>query len=156
MSDEELLLKALSNQKRADIFQFIRNQAFLIKNDLLVHFKMHRAGLDHHLDLLTKAGLIGIHEMNIKGKKYVFVFAKAKIQITVTPVESSEIKEVLPSELTVEKFIKIEINDIAVVGATRNFPLAVREENSRPDLWLCGVDFRVSIGFGLKSQHSGF
>ncbi|MFX1538578.1 MAG: hypothetical protein ACFFDI_30690 [Promethearchaeota archaeon] len=107
MAEREALLKALSNQKRLEIFRFIQEHKIVIKNDLIKHFEMHRAGLDHHLELLINAGLIEILEVTIKNKKYVFVFAIADFQLTITPLDTVQIKEIIPQELSEEKFEKL-------------------------------------------------
>ncbi|MFX0065590.1 MAG: hypothetical protein ACFFC7_25745 [Candidatus Hermodarchaeota archaeon] len=107
MAERELLLKALSNQKRREIFRFIQEHKIVIKNELIKHFEMHRAGLDHHLELLINAGLIETQEVTIKNKKYVFAFAIADFQLTITPLETAQMKEIIPQELSVETFERL-------------------------------------------------
>ncbi|MFX0091852.1 MAG: hypothetical protein ACFFBD_08835 [Candidatus Hodarchaeota archaeon] len=104
MTETEILLKALSNQKRLEIFRFIREQKIVIKNEVLTHFQMHRAGLDHHLDLLADAGLIELHEITIKNKKYVFLYANADFQIKIAPLETAKLRDFLPQNLSSETF----------------------------------------------------
>jgi DNA-binding transcriptional ArsR family regulator len=103
----ETILKAISNKKRLDIFNYILNEKFLIKTELITHFELQRAGLDFHLSALEEAGLIGLFEMKIKGRKYVFVYPKATWRINLEVLEISSLQDLLPSELIEADFPKL-------------------------------------------------
>ena len=100
----ETILKAISNKKRLEIFNYIVNEKFLIKTDLITHFNLQRAGLDFHLTALKEAGLIGLLEIKIKGRKYVFVYPKATWRIDLDLVETNSLQDFLPSELVENDF----------------------------------------------------
>ena len=103
----ETILKAISNKKRLEIFRYIVDEEFLIKTQLITHFSLQRAGLDFHLTALEEAGLIGLLEIKIKGRKYVFVYPKATWRIDLDLVETNSLPEFLPSELVVKDFPKL-------------------------------------------------
>jgi DNA-binding transcriptional ArsR family regulator len=103
----ETILKAISNKKRLEIFNYITNEKFLIKTELITHFKLQRAGLDFHLTALEEAGLIGLLEIRIKGRKYVFVHPKATWRIDLDLVETNTLQDLLPSELVENDFPKL-------------------------------------------------
>ncbi|MFX0125068.1 MAG: hypothetical protein ACFFAE_15660 [Candidatus Hodarchaeota archaeon] len=100
----ETLLRAISNKKRLEIFDYITNEKFLIKTELITHFNLQRAGLDFHLTALEEAGLIGLLEIKIKGRKYVFVYPKATWRMDLDLVETSSLQDFLPSELVESDF----------------------------------------------------
>ena len=103
----ETILKAISNKKRLEIFNFITNEKFLIKTELITRFSLQRAGLDFHLSALEEAGLIGLFEIKIKGRKYVFVYPKATWRVDLDLLETSSLHEFLPAELQEDDFPKL-------------------------------------------------
>ena len=103
----EAILKAVSNKIRLEIFDYIIEEKFLIKSDLITRFGLQRAGLDFHLTALEDAGLIGLLEIKIKGRKYVFVYPKATWKINLDLLETSSLQEFLPSELIESDFPKL-------------------------------------------------
>lgn len=103
----EMILKAISNKKRSEIFDYIVNEKFLIKTELITHFSLQRAGLDFHLTALEEAGLIGLLEIKIKGRKYVFVYPKATWRIDLDLIETNSLQDFLPSELVESEFPKL-------------------------------------------------
>ncbi|MFW9906008.1 MAG: hypothetical protein ACFFFH_16920 [Candidatus Thorarchaeota archaeon] len=100
----ETILKAISNKKRLELFNYILEEKFLIKTELITHFGLQRAGLDFHLSALQEAGLIGLLEMKIKGRKYVFVYPKATWRVDLDFLETSSLQDFLPSELVESDF----------------------------------------------------
>ncbi|MFW9991176.1 MAG: hypothetical protein ACFFD4_03875 [Candidatus Odinarchaeota archaeon] len=100
----ESILAALSNKKRLEMLNYIYKEKFLIKNELITHFNLQRAGLDFHLSALEDAGLIGSSEMKIKGRKYVFIYPKATWKIDLDPVETTSLQALLPSEMSETEF----------------------------------------------------
>ncbi len=103
----ETILKAISNKKRLEIFNYIQDEKFLIKNELITHFGLQRAGLDFHLYALEEAGLIGLLETKIKSRKFVFVYPKATWRIDLDLVETSSLQDFIPSELSENDFHKL-------------------------------------------------
>ena len=103
----ETILKAISNKKRLEIFDYIVKEKFLIKTELITHFDLQRAGLDFHLTALEEAGLIGLLEIKIKGRKYVFVYPKATWKIDLELVETHTLQDFLPTELGEDNFTKL-------------------------------------------------
>ncbi|MFX0015379.1 MAG: hypothetical protein ACFFB2_09765 [Promethearchaeota archaeon] len=103
----DTILKAISNKKRLEIFDHILEEKFLIKNELLNRFDLQRAGLDFHLTALEEAGLIGLLDIKIKGRKFVFIYPKATWKIDLDIVETTLLQEFLPSELSGEDFHKL-------------------------------------------------
>ena len=103
----EKILKAVSSTKRLEIFDYIVNEKFLIKTELITHFNLQRAGLDFHLTALEEAGLIGLLEIKIKGRKYVYVYPKATWKIDLEITETNLLQESLPSELMESEFVKL-------------------------------------------------
>jgi len=103
----ETLLKAISNTTRLEILTFIQQQKFVIKSDILNHFELKRASLDFHLTSLDEAGLIGVKEIRLNNRKYVFVFAKATWKMTLTKVDTAILQDVIPSEITEEGFYQL-------------------------------------------------
>ncbi|UCG04553.1 MAG: helix-turn-helix domain-containing protein [Candidatus Heimdallarchaeota archaeon] len=100
----ETILKAISNKKRLEIFDYITKEEFLIKTELITHFGLQRAGLDFHLTALEEAGLIGLLEIKIKGRKYVFIFPKATLRIDLDLLETSSLQDFFPSKLLEDDF----------------------------------------------------
>ncbi len=100
----ETILKAISNKIRLEILDYIIEEKFLIKNNLITHFKLQRAGLDFHLATLEEAGFIGLLEIKIKGRKYVFVYPKATWKINLDLLETKRLQDFLPSELIENDF----------------------------------------------------
>lgn len=103
----ETILKAISNKKRLEILNFIQEEQFLIKNDLITHFGLQRAGLDFHLASLEEARLIGLLEIRIRGRKFVFVFPKATWKIDLDLVETASLQDLIPTELSENDFQKL-------------------------------------------------
>ena len=103
----EAILKAISNKKRLEIFDYIQNEKFLIKNELITHFNLQRAGLDFHLASLEEAGLIGLLEIRIKGRKFVFVYPRAAWKIDLELVETNSLSEIIPPEISENDFRKL-------------------------------------------------
>ncbi|MFX1517191.1 MAG: hypothetical protein ACFFC6_12885 [Promethearchaeota archaeon] len=103
----ETILKAISNKKRLEIFNYIIDEKFLIKTELITRFGLQRAGLDFHLTALEEAGLIGLFEIKIKGRKYVFVYPKATWRVDLDHLETSSLHEFLPAELLEDDFSKL-------------------------------------------------
>jgi len=99
-NESDLVIKAISNKKRLEILSYIHKERLLIKNDLLQHFELQRAGLDFHLSALEEAGLIGLKDIKIKGRKNVFIYPKAKWKIFLEPIELNHLNELLPMEIT--------------------------------------------------------
>lgn len=100
----ETILKAISNKKRLEILNYIHEEKFLIKNELITHFNLQRAGLDFHLTALEEAGLIGLAEIKIKGRKYVFVYPKATWKIDLESVETASLQDLLPPVIAESDF----------------------------------------------------
>jgi DNA-binding transcriptional ArsR family regulator len=103
----EKILKAVSSKKRLELFNYIVNEKFLIKTELITHFNLQRAGLDFHLTALEEAGLIGLLEIKIKGRKYVYVYPKATWKIDLEIVETNALQDTLPQELVEDDFFKM-------------------------------------------------
>ena len=103
----EAIFKAISNTKRLEIFTYIQNEKFLIKTELITHFNLQRAGLDFHLASLEEAGLIGLLEIRIKGRKFVFVYPKATWKIDLEPVETASLGDSIPPEISEDDFHKL-------------------------------------------------
>ena len=106
----EVIIKAISNKKRQEIYNFIVESKFIIKSGILNKFDLKRASLDFHLAALEEAELIGIKEIRIKGRKYVYLFPKAKWKIAVTPLETASLQEFLPSDLSEKNFFQLTEN----------------------------------------------
>ena len=109
-SSLEKVLKAVSSKKRLEIFDYIVNEKFLIKTELITRFNLQRAGLDFHLTALEEAGLIGLLEIKIKGRKYVYVYPKATWRIDLEVVETNSLQNSLPPELIEDDFSKLTEN----------------------------------------------
>lgn len=118
------IIKALSNEKRLEIYNFIKERKVLIKSEILKQFNMNRAALDHHLDLLTKAKLVEILDININNRKYSFVIFKSDFLISLEEMSTSRISKHIPRKITEDVFHEIteklwflndlESNDIVV------------------------------------------
>ncbi len=98
------LLKAISNNIRRDIFDYILKEKFVIKSEIITQFNLQRAGLDFHLTALEEAGLIGLLEIKIKGRKYVYVYPKSIWKIELESLETYALHEALPPEVTITEF----------------------------------------------------
>ena len=116
----ETILKAISNKKRLEIFNYILHEKFLIKTELITYFDLQRAGLDFHLSALEEAGLIGLLEMKIRGRKYVFVYPKATWRVDLELLEISSLHDLLPSELVEDDFPKLTEQFWVDSGAIKN------------------------------------
>ncbi|MHA1967096.1 MAG: hypothetical protein ACW964_04755 [Candidatus Hodarchaeales archaeon] len=109
-NSSEAIIKAISNSKRLEIYNFIVQTKFVIKSEILNKFDLKRASLDFHLDSLEEAELIAIKEIRIKGRKYVYLFPKARWKIAVTPLETASLEEFLPSDLSEKEFFLLTEN----------------------------------------------
>ncbi|MFW9991600.1 MAG: hypothetical protein ACFFD4_06040 [Candidatus Odinarchaeota archaeon] len=103
----EAILTALSNKKRLELLNFIYEEKFLIKNDLITRFILQRAGLDFHLSTLVDSGLIGQSEIKIRGRRYVFVYPRATWKIKLESVETISLHAKLPSNLSESEFNEV-------------------------------------------------
>jgi DNA-binding transcriptional ArsR family regulator len=101
------IIKAISNRKRLEILEYIKQETFVIKSDILKHFDLKRASLDFHLAVLEEAGLIGIKEIKMKARKYVFIYQKADWEISITETETALIQDLLPSKISEDDFGKL-------------------------------------------------
>ncbi len=78
-NDYSHLFEALSSERRRELFDFISKYYFVSKNDLAIKFNMKRATLNHHLDSLTRAGLIHEVSLILDGRNHTFIIPAVKI-----------------------------------------------------------------------------
>lgn len=103
LSNKEFeLIRAISNNKRLELLNYIYKNPFSIKSDLITEFNFQRAGLDFHLSSLEEAGLIGTMIVKINNRKHVFVFPRAVWKINVNPLETEHLDRIIPSEISIE------------------------------------------------------
>lgn len=105
--ENQTLFKAIANQKRFEIYNYIIENDLLIKPDILEHFKLQRAGLDFHLSSLAEAGLIELKNVKIKNRKYVLVYAKSKIKIDLLPLNLKDAINIIPENLSENNYIDL-------------------------------------------------
>ena len=79
LRDFQPIFNALENEKRIELYEFILQNYFVSKNDLAEKFSLNRANLNHHLDILTKAGLIFGFELLLDSRRQVFLIPLVKI-----------------------------------------------------------------------------
>ncbi|MHA2226746.1 MAG: ArsR family transcriptional regulator [Candidatus Hodarchaeales archaeon] len=121
-----VIIKAISNEKRLEILNFIHKEKFLIKNDLISHFELQRAGLDFHLSSLEEAGLIGVMEIKIKSRKFVFVYPKAEWKISVNSVDTVHLNELIPTTLSEKDFHQIA-DSLWTTSSLRKNPQTIKK-----------------------------
>ena len=83
-ADLAAIAKALSNEVRIELFSKILEGSFLSKGILSEYVGIsHRASLDHHLRELEAAELIGISSIRLEGHRFVFVYPKVNLKISI-------------------------------------------------------------------------
>jgi DNA-binding transcriptional ArsR family regulator len=74
------LFESLDNERRLELFEFIEQTYFISKTELAERFDLKRASLNHHLDIMLKAGLIYEKRMNLDGRRQSFIFPAIKLR----------------------------------------------------------------------------
>lgn len=80
LHDFQPIFNALENEKRIELYEFILQNLFVSKNDLVEQFSLNRANLNHHLDILTRAGLIFELELMLDARRQFFLIPLIRIQ----------------------------------------------------------------------------
>ena len=52
------IFEALDNERRLELFEYILKKIFISKSELAKKFDLSRASLNHHLNIMLKAGLL--------------------------------------------------------------------------------------------------
>jgi len=73
------IFEALDNQRRRELYEYIRANHFVPKNELSLKFDLKRASLNHHLEIMKNAGLIFELPLFINGIKQTFITYSALI-----------------------------------------------------------------------------
>jgi len=74
------LFESLDNERRLELFEYIEQTHFVSKTELAERFELKRASLNHHLEIMLKAGLIYERNMNLDGRRQSFIFPAIKLR----------------------------------------------------------------------------
>ena len=67
------IFEALDNERRLELFEYILQKIFISKSELAKKFELSRASLNHHLNIMLKAGLIFENGLILDGRKQFFI-----------------------------------------------------------------------------------
>ena len=93
LKDYQPIFNALENEKRIELYEFILQNVFVSKNDLAEKFSLNRANLNHHLEILIKAGVIFELELYLDSRKQVFLIPLIRIQTENLLLEDQTFKQ---------------------------------------------------------------
>lgn len=74
------IFNALENEKRIELYEFILQNWFASKNELAERFSLNRANLNHHLEILIKAGIVLDIELMLDARKQTYLIPLVIIQ----------------------------------------------------------------------------
>lgn len=80
LKDFQPIFNALENKKRIELYEFVLQNYFVSKNELAEKFLLNRANLNHHLEILIKAGVIYELELMLEARRQVFLIPLVRIQ----------------------------------------------------------------------------
>ncbi|MFX0124744.1 MAG: winged helix-turn-helix domain-containing protein [Candidatus Hodarchaeota archaeon] len=69
----QLIFEALDNERRIELFEYTLQKIFISKSELAKKFDLSRASLNHHLNIMLKAGLIFESGLILDGRKQFFI-----------------------------------------------------------------------------------
>ncbi|MFX0015898.1 MAG: winged helix-turn-helix domain-containing protein [Promethearchaeota archaeon] len=67
------IFEALDNERRLELYDYILKKIFISKSELAKRFELSRASLNHHLNIMLKAGLIYERGLILDGRKQFFI-----------------------------------------------------------------------------------
>ncbi|UCG04138.1 MAG: helix-turn-helix transcriptional regulator [Candidatus Heimdallarchaeota archaeon] len=67
------IFEALDNERRLELFEYLLQKIFISKSELAKKFDLSRASLNHHLNIMLKAGLIFENGLILDGRKQFFI-----------------------------------------------------------------------------------
>lgn len=67
------IFEALDNERRLELYEYILEKIFISKSELAKNFDLSRASLNHHLNIMLKAGLIHERGLILDGRKQFFI-----------------------------------------------------------------------------------
>ena len=109
LKDYQLIFNALENEKRIELYEFILQNIFVSKNDLTEKFSLNRANLNHHLEILIKAGIVFELELLLDSRRQTFLIPLMRIQTENLLLEDQTFKQ-----------LKIQINSWSKRNITVN------------------------------------
>ncbi|MFW9798976.1 MAG: ArsR family transcriptional regulator [Candidatus Thorarchaeota archaeon] len=100
MDDVVFLSKALSNPIRVKILDYLLTKRVANKGDIMEALGLERAALEHHLDPLVKAKLVGTLNVVIDKVKNSLCFPLASVKLAKTPeISADAILDVIGTEI---------------------------------------------------------
>ncbi|MFX1283132.1 MAG: winged helix-turn-helix domain-containing protein [Promethearchaeota archaeon] len=67
------IFEALDNERRLELFEYILQRLFISKSELAKKYDLSRASLNHHLNIMIKAGLVHERGLILDGRKQFFI-----------------------------------------------------------------------------------
>jgi len=67
------IFEALDNERRLELYEYILEKIFISKSELAKKFDLSRASLNHHLNIMLKAGLVHERGLILDGRKQSFI-----------------------------------------------------------------------------------
>jgi DNA-binding transcriptional ArsR family regulator len=67
------IFEALDNERRIELFEYILQKKFISKSELAKKFDLSRASLNHHLNIMVKAGLLFEKGLILDGRNQFFI-----------------------------------------------------------------------------------
>jgi DNA-binding transcriptional ArsR family regulator len=100
MSDDVAVFKALANQTRVQILDYLLQKRIANKGDIMEALGLERAALEHHLAPLVKAELVGSIDVVIDKVKNSLCFPLASAKVTKSSeLQAEAIREVIGTEI---------------------------------------------------------
>ena len=67
------VFEALDNERRLELYEYILQKIFISKSELAKKFDLNRASLNHHLNIMLKAGLVHERGLILDRRKQFFI-----------------------------------------------------------------------------------
>lgn len=117
------IFEALENERRVELYEFLLLKTFVSKSELAKKFDLKRASLNHHLNIMLKAGLVRERALILDGRRQFFIIPAVILHVDqlVEPKEEYQL-----------------LTDLLDPWTTRNLTLdtwgTLREELYRQDI----------------------
>ncbi|MHA2247254.1 MAG: winged helix-turn-helix domain-containing protein [Candidatus Hodarchaeales archaeon] len=73
------IFEALDNERRLELYEHILQKIFISKSELAIKFDLKRASLNHHLNIMLKAGLVHEKTLILDGRRQSFIVPAVKL-----------------------------------------------------------------------------